>query len=135
MLADCHGLAITSSAVAEKLHGFVGERQLVELLDEVRAEADQTRARCQLLEDADEVAHANSAAARGLDLVDAWFKAGTDAVEAWTFLVMVEAGEVAAWRALAEGGEAMELASWALPLHEAHLEAALAAVKQLVRIT
>jgi hypothetical protein len=124
--------------VAAKLHGFVGERELVELLEELRVEADQTRARCAYIEEGEELVHANSTAARGLDLLDAWFKADTGPVAAWTFLVMVEGAEVAAWSALAEvlqNGEAAELASWALPVHERHLEAALAAVKQVVRIT
>ena len=138
-LAHCHGLAITSATVAVKLRGFVDDSELVELLDRLRAEADLTRVRCRLVEDGDEeLAHANSAAATGLDLLDAWFKADTDPVEAWTFLVMVEAAEVAAWSALAAvsaNGEIAEVASWAVPLHERHLEAALGAVKDLVRIT
>jgi hypothetical protein len=137
MLARCHGLAITSATVAAKLRGFVGTRELLELLDDLRAEADQTRSRCLLVEGGEEeLAHANSTAATGLDLLDAWFKADTDPVEAWTFLVMVEAAEVAVWKALAAtaNGEVAELAAWALPLHERHLDAALAAVKELVRI-
>jgi hypothetical protein len=66
-----------------------------------------------------------------MDLAGAWFKAGTGPLTAWQFLAMGEAAEVAAWSALdrlaARDGDAplQELAAWALPIQQRHLQVAL----------
>ena len=63
--------------------------------------------------------------------IGAWFKAGTGPLAAWTFLAMGEAAEVATWKALgalaakAPGNGIAELAVWALPIQERHLQVVL----------
>jgi hypothetical protein len=143
-LAEAHGLALAATAVARTVEERVEDPELGRLLHGLQRDAEETRARCLLVEQGfgEELAtellqHANSTHHRGADLVGAWFKAGTDPITAWTFLAMGEAGEVAAWSAVASlaersgEGAAVELAAWALPVQERHLEAVLAAAVRL----
>jgi hypothetical protein len=101
-------------------------------------DADETRARCLETERAlgeetalEILAHANVTSEKAADLAGAWFKAGTGPLAAWSFLAMGEAAEVAAWAALTslvarDGSPGLvELASWALPVQERHLQIAL----------
>jgi hypothetical protein len=143
-LAEAHGLAVAATAVARKVEELVDDPELVRLLHGLERDAEETRARCLLVERrfgaelaTELLQHANSTHHRGADLVGAWFKAGTDPVTAWAFLAMGEAGEVATWSAvasLAERGadaDVLELAAWALPLQERHLENVLTASVRL----
>jgi len=143
-LAEAHGLALAAAAVTARVEGAIDSAELRRELETLRADAAETRARCQLVEAtlpedvADEVrAHTGSTYARAVDLVDAWFKAGTDPLQAWSFLAMGEAAEVAAWSAVAVlaaqggAGDVAELAAWALPVQERHLAVALAGARAL----
>ena len=113
----------------------------------LHSDADDTRARCLALERsygqelADELlAHANTAKEKAADLADAWFKAGTSPLAAWTFLAMGEAAEVAVWLAVqtlaakAEEGAVLRLAAWALPVQRRHLDTALSGVARLAEL-
>jgi hypothetical protein len=133
-LADAHGLAIAASVVTAKVAERVSDPVLLDGLSSLRADAEETRARCALVERtlpaeiADEVrARAGSTHESAADLVGAWFKAGTDPLRAWIFLAMGEAAEVAAWEAVAvlaaraDADDAGKLAAWALPLQKRHL--------------
>ena len=136
-LAEAHGLAIAASAVTARVEEQMKNAHFIRDLGLMRLEAHETRERCLTLEQsfgaelaAEMLAHANSTSLIGADLLGAWFKAGTDALAAWTFVVMGKAGELAAWsavRTLAEGADPAveELANWALPLQERHLRIAL----------
>jgi hypothetical protein len=137
-LAEAHGLAISASVVTAKVAERVEDRDLLRALETMHAEAEETRARClvverQLPEELFEElrAHANSTHEHGSDLVGAWFKAGTDALRAWAFLAMGEAGELAVWSAVAalaaraDADDVAELAAWAVPVQKRHLSAAL----------
>jgi hypothetical protein len=137
-LAEAHGLAMSASVVTKKVSERVLDRALRRELETMSAEAEETRARCVLLERQlpeelhEELrAHATSTHETGADLVGAWFKAGTDPLRAWMFLAMGEAAEVAAWSAVAalatraEADETAELAAWALPVQKRHLSVAL----------
>jgi hypothetical protein len=135
-LAEVHGLAMSASVATDRVAERVDEASLRAKLETMRADAEETRVRCLLVERQLPVfeemrAHANSTREHGLDLVGAWFKAGTDPLRAWTFLAMGEAAEVAAWSVLAvlavgaEAEDAAELAAWALPVQKRHLSAAL----------
>lgn len=145
-LAEAHGLALAASTVTRKVEERVDEPELVHALRQMRTEAEETRARCLVVEHGfdDELAtemlhHANSTHMRSADLVGAWFKAGTGPLRAWSFLAMGEAAEVATWSALAslaarsEEAAVAELAAWALPIQERHLESALEGAVVLAR--
>jgi hypothetical protein len=138
-LAEAHGLALAAAVVTRKVEERIGDRELVHVLHRMHRDAEKTRDRCVLVERrfGEELAtellqHANSTHHRGVDLAGAWFKAGTDALAAWSFLAMGEAGEVAAWSTVAslaarsDDAGVAELAVWALPVQERHLEWALA---------
>jgi hypothetical protein len=139
-LAEAHGLAIGAATVVGKVEERVADLSLRSELAHMRRDADETRARCLQIEaefaeplPGELLAHANSTGEKAGDLATAWFKAGTGPLAAWTFLAMGEAGEVAAWTALAalaaNGGSGAaavsELAEWALPVQQRHLQVAL----------
>lgn len=136
-LAEAHGLAMAAADVVEKVDARILDRDLRAELARMRADADETRRRCLAAYDEpvarELLAHANSTHAKASDLAGAWFKAGTDPLRAWSFLAMAEAGEVAVWTAVSvlAAGEVAELAAWALPIQERHLELALAGVARL----
>jgi hypothetical protein len=147
-LADAHALAIAAAAVTRKVGARTPAGELTLRLEEMHRDADDTRARCLELHEryggelADELlARVNTTKEKAADLANAWFKAGTSPLAAWSFLAMGEAGEVAVWRAVElqarAGGpaEVRELAAWALPLQEQHLEAALDGVVRLAELT
>ena len=139
-LAEAHGLAIAATAVTSKVEPLVPRGSLHHHLRAMQDDAAETRARCQQVEQAcepgiaDELrAHAISIDEQAADLMNAWFKAGTGPSSAWTFVTMSEAGEVAAWLAVAaiaargglEAAPVRALAAWALSVHERHLRLAL----------
>ena len=142
-LAEAHGLAISAGAVT----GLVSERtedgELRHWLEQLRADAEETRARCLLVERtlgliaAEVLAHANTTSEKAADLAGAWFKAGTGPLAAWSFLAMAEAGELAAWSAVealaarSPHAEVAALPGWALPVQRRHLELALRGVGRL----
>jgi hypothetical protein len=139
-LAEAHGLAIAASATVDRVERRTPDRDLRRRLDELRLDAAEARARCLDAERssgdelaAEILAHANTVSDRAADLAGAWFRAGTGPLAAWTFLAMVEAGEVAAWsslRLLAEReGRLVELAEWGLEVQRRHLELALDGVE------
>jgi hypothetical protein len=137
-LAEAHGLAMAASVVTTKVAKRVATEALLRELQTMAEDAEETRARCLLVERSlpeelfEEVrAHANSTHESAADLVGAWFKAGTDPLRAWGFLAMGEAAEVATWSAVAvlaaqsDADDVAELAAWALPIQKRHLSVAL----------
>ena len=142
-LAEAHGLAIAAGAVTALVDERTEHGELRRRLAELRADAEETRARCVAIECSlglaarELLAHANTTNEKAADLAGAWFKAGTGPVAAWSFLAMAEAGEVALWSAVeALAGRSphpqlAELAAWALPLQRRHLEQALVGVAHL----
>ena len=145
-LAEAHGLALAATSATRQVERRVDDPELVHRLRTMRADAEETRARCLLVERGfgEELAtellhHANSVNAKGADLAAAWFKAGTGPLAAWSFLAMGEAGEVATWSMLAslaarsDDAAVAELAAWALPVQQRHLEIALEGAVLLAR--
>lgn len=137
-LAEVHGLAMGATVITRKVQERTEDPGLQRELESMRTDAEETRARCVLVERIlpeelfDEVrAHAISTHETSADLVGAWFKAGTDPLRAWTFLAMGEAAEVAMWSALAalagnaEEPNVAELVEWGLPIQRRHLQVAL----------
>jgi hypothetical protein len=147
-LAEAHGLAIASAAATEKVEAIVPDAELRHDLRRLRADAEETRRRCLLLEEryGDEAAgemreRANTIRERGADLAGAWFTAGTGPLAAWSFLAMGEAAEVATWSALVTlarksrgGREAEGLAAWGLEVQTRHLETALQGAIRLAEL-
>jgi len=143
-LADAHGLAIAAADVTRLVEPRLEDVELRGELRALRCDAEETRARCAEVEAAlgDAVAqemlvHANTIAERASDLAGAWFKAGTDPLSAWSFVAMGEAAEVTTWVAVtalalqARAPAVAELADWALPLQQRHLDLALGGALRL----
>jgi|SRR5581483_2537759 len=143
-LAQAHGLAIAVAAATREVEERTTDGALLRALGRLRADADETRARCLEAEAAlgtelaeELLAHANTASERAAGLAGAWFSAGTGPLAAWTFLAMGEAAEVTAWSALralstrAGDRPVAELAEWALGVQQGHLRAALAGATRL----
>ena len=142
-LAEAHGLAMAAAVVAGKVEERTLDRELRRRLWTMQEDAGRVRARCleaergfgELAEEL--LAHANTTNEHAAELALAWFKAGTGPLAAWSFLAMGEAGEVAVWTAVerlaARGGAngIAELAAWALPVQQAHLELALEGTRLL----
>lgn len=143
-VAEAHGLALAAAALTLKVDEHVDDAELAYLLHGMHRDAEATRDRCLLAERGfggelatELLQHANSTHQRVLDLVGAWFKAGTDALSAWSFLAMSEAGEVATWSSVAslaarsDEPALVELAAWALPVQDRHLQATLSGAVRL----
>lgn len=133
-LAEALGLALAAEIATEKVEERVEDPVLVDTLRAMRREARETQARivgvagryeaevCWELQ-----AHAAYVQRKAGELANAWFKAATDGIQAFQFLAMGEAGEIATWAALAElNGQwdpaIVELCAWALPIQERHLK-------------
>lgn len=142
-LGEVLALALAAEIVAEKCEERVDDPALVEALRTMRREARETQARVTGVaeryvdEERWEIhAHAAYVQRKAGEMANAWFKAATDGIQALEFLSMGEAGEIAAWAALAElngsGDPAIaELCAWALPIQERHLKDALEGVVRL----
>jgi len=143
-LAAAHGLAIAATDVTREVEARIPDVKLRGDLRAMRAEAEETRARCLRAEQGfgpgraeDMLHHANTIHERAADLAGAWFKAGTDPLSAWSFLAMGEAGEVTTWAAVTElalqmgAVDVADLAAWALPVQQRHLAVALGGAVRL----
>ena len=115
--------AIAASETVERVAGRIDDADLLRRLDELRLDAREVRGRCleaerELGEEQELLAHAkNTVSEHAADLAGASFKAGTGPLQAWSFLVMGEAGELATWTALCSArgrrdGRLVELAEW-----------------------
>jgi len=144
-LAEAHALALAATVVAQKVEAIVDDDVLCDELAGMRRDAEETRARCLVVERlfgeeaADEIlAHVNTTREKAADLAGAWFKAGTGPLAAWSFLAMGEAAEVAAWNAVSvlagAHPEIADLAAWAVDVQFRHLEVALAGSIRLAEL-
>jgi hypothetical protein len=145
-LAEAHGLAIAADMITAKVAERIADPGLRHDLRSLAADANETRARCVVLErryddeTAAELLHRiNVTKDRANDLAGAWFKAGTAPLTAWTFLAMGEAAEVTAWSTVAtlavaaEDPALCELGAWALEVQERHLGVALTGAVRLAQ--
>jgi hypothetical protein len=146
-LAEAHGLAMSAAVVAGKVEERTLDLELRRRLWRMQEDAGKVRARCLELERSfgeelagELLAHANTTHEHAAELVGAWFKAGTGPLQAWTFLAMGEAAEVAVWLTLqtlaakADDEAALRLATWALPVQRAHLDTALSGAARLAEL-
>ena len=133
------GLALAAVTLTEKVEERTPERSLRLELSRMRDDALETQARSHgeaatlPVDVADELrATAQRTKNPAGELSIIWLKSGADAVAAWTFLAMGEAGEFAAWLAVTEVTEPaadaalLDLARWALETRRRHLETAFA---------
>jgi hypothetical protein len=131
-LGEVLGLALAAPVVIAKVEQRADDPRFAEM----RAEAAEIQARCGAIAECwgeqrwDVLTHADFVEQKAGELAAAWFKASTDAVQAYEFLAMAEAGELAATLALGAlnrgGSRAIEeLVAFAHPVQQRHLNAAL----------
>jgi hypothetical protein len=132
-LAEVTGLAKAAQEATQKVEGLVDDEDLVNQLQKMREEAEETERRCTeaadhrdgkktaILEKAQETK--NEAA----EMMSTYLGSDSDDLDGFEFLTMAEAGEVGHWEILGKlnekAGEAEleELVEWALPIQERHL--------------
>jgi hypothetical protein len=132
-LAEVTGLAKAAQEATQKVEGLVDDEDLVNKLQKMREEAEETERRCTdvaderdgkktaILEKAQETK--NEAA----EMMSTYLGSDSDDLDGFEFLTMAEAGEVGHWEILGKlnekAGEAEvgELVEWALPIQERHL--------------
>ena len=138
-LAEVLGLAEAAKGATEKVKGMLDEdeRDLASRLDRMRDEAIQTAERCTEVADRfDGKKTAILEAARetkqeGAEMMQTYLKGEEDALDGFEFLTMAEAGEVGHWTIVKKLNEragiaaVTELAEWAVPIQEEHLNLAL----------
>ena len=144
-LAEAHGLAIAAAAVTRTVEARIEDADLRRELRSMRDDAEETRQRCLRVERA-AAGGASRRAARARDLERTRrppISSGRGSRPVRTrsargaSSTMGEAGEVAAWTAVAalamrgDDGDVAELAAWALPVQKRHLETALDAIAPL----
>jgi hypothetical protein len=138
-LAEVLGLAEAAKGATEKVKAMLDEdeQDLASRLDRMRDEAIETADRCtEVAGSFDGKKTAILEAARetkqeGAEMMQTYLKGEDDALDGFEFLTMAEAGEVGHWTIVktltARAGIAAvtELAEWALPIQEEHLNLAL----------
>jgi hypothetical protein len=138
-LGEVLGLAMAAQGATEKVKRLVeqeGDSELVATLDRMHEEAAETEERCiglaadidgkktAILEKAREVKQ------EATEMMRTYLGEDADALDGFEFLTMAEAGEAGHWSIVqtmahrAGNAEALELAEWALPIQERHLEEA-----------
>jgi hypothetical protein len=132
-LAEVTGLAKAAQEATQKVEGLVDDEDLVNRLQQMREEAEETERRCTevadhrdgkktaILEKAQETK--NEAA----EMMSTYLGSDSDDLDGFEFLTMAEAGEVGHWEILGKLNEKAgeveldELVGWALPIQERHL--------------
>ena len=136
-LGEVIGLAMAAQGASEKVEKLVkeeGEDDLLHALERMRQEAAETEERATqragtidgkktaVLEKARETKK------EATEMMDTYLGSNPDALDGFEFLTMAEAGEVGHWMIVktmaqrAGDSETLELAEWAVPIQEGHLE-------------
>jgi hypothetical protein len=138
-LAEVLGLAEAAKGATEKVKGMLdeGEQDLASRLDRMRDEAVETADRCTQVADGlggkktTILEAARETKQEGTEMMRTYLKGEDDALDGFEFLTMAEAGEVGHWTIVKKLNEragiaaVTELADWALPIQEEHLNLAL----------
>ena len=134
-LAEVLGLAEASKGAAETVKGMLDEdeQDLASTLDRMHGEAVETAERCiEVAGGFDGKKTAIVEAARetkqeATEMMETYLEGEDDALDGFEFLTMAEAGEVGHWAIVKKLNEragfsaVTELADWALPVQEEHL--------------
>jgi hypothetical protein len=138
-IAEVLGLAEASKGATETVKGMLDddEHDLASTLDRMHDEAAETAERCiDVAGGFDGKKTAIVEAARetkqeATEMMETYLEGEDEALDGFEFLTMAEAGEVGHWAIVkkfndrAEIGSVTELAEWALPVQEQHLDLVL----------
>ena len=132
-LAEVTGLAKAAQEATQKVAGLVDDEDLVNQLQKMREEAEETERRCTEVADQRDgkktaiLEKAQETKNEAAEMMSTYLGSDSDDLDGFEFLTMAEAGEVGHWEILGKlnerAGEAelKELVEWALPIQERHL--------------
>jgi hypothetical protein len=132
-LAEVTGLAKAAQEATQKVEGLVDDEDLVNQLQKMREEAEETERRCTEVADQRDgkktaiLEKAQETKNEAAEMMSTYLGSDSDDLDGFEFLTMAEAGEVGHWEILGKlnerAGEAelKELVEWALPIQERHL--------------
>lgn len=135
-LAEVLGLAQAAQGATEKVQGMLDEdeQHLASQLERMREEASETEERCtQVAGELDGkktaiVEKAREVKQEATEMMQTYLEGEEEALDGFEFLTMAEAGEVGHWKIVDKLNEkagipaVAELAQWAVPIQERHLE-------------
>jgi hypothetical protein len=142
-LGEVTGLAMAAQVATSRVITLAKKKkkkdaELVAALERMREEAAETERRCTEVAatfDGKKSAilrEARQAKSKGADMLKIYLDKDADALDGFEFLTMAEAGEVGHWGVLQKMNQQAghsgvdELAKWALPIQQRHLQGALA---------
>lgn len=132
-LAEVTGLAQAAQNAISKVSGMIDDEQILQSLEKMRTEAEETEQRCEALaseHDGKKTAildKARETKQEGAEMMSTYLGDDADGLDGLEFMTMAEAGEVGHWEILGKLGEiesdqkVTELAGWAIPIQERHL--------------
>ena len=133
-LAEVLGLAQAAQGATEKVEGLVDDEGIVERLQQMREEAEETERRCtNLADDRDGrktaiLDKASETKQEAEEMMNTYLGEDADGLDGFEFLTMAEAAEVGHWAVLGKLNETAgeeeigELVEWALPIQERHFD-------------
>lgn len=135
-LGEVIGLAQAAQGATQKIGKLVEDTQLTQVLDKMRAEADEAEERGTQIAGAIEgkktaiLDKARETKKKAEDMMDTYLDDEADGLDGFEFLTMAEAGEVGHWKVLLQMSESgghtdiAEFASWGIPIQERHFQEA-----------
>jgi hypothetical protein len=142
-LAEVLGLAMAAQGATGKIRDMTDDEDLLQTLDRMREEAEQTEERCiALADDLDGkktavLEKARETKGEATEMMSTYLGEDAEALDGFEFLTMAEAAEVGHWSVLRKLNERAnrdglaQLIEWALPLQERHFKEALEGSLQL----
>ena len=142
-LAEVLGLAMAAQGATGKIRDMTDDEALLQTLDRMREEAEQTEERCiALADDLDGkktavLEKARETKGEATEMMSTYLGGDAEALDGFEFLTMAEAAEVGHWSVLRKLNERAnrdglaQLIEWALPIQERHFKEAIEGSLQL----
>jgi hypothetical protein len=136
-LAEVTGLAKAAQEATQKVEGLVDDEDLVNQLQKMREEAEETERRCTEVADQRDgkktaiLEKAQETKNEAAEMMSTYLGSDSDDLDGFEFLTMAEAGEVGHWSIVAKMNEKAghtelrKLTDWALPIQQRHLQEVL----------
>jgi hypothetical protein len=133
-LAEVLGLAQAARGATEKVEGLVDDDEIVQTLQRMRSEAEETEQRCTKLAESRDgkktaiLEKALETKGEANEMMQTYLGSDAEGLDGFEFMVMAEAGEVGHWAVLgklneqANEDELEQLVNWALPIQERHFQ-------------
>jgi hypothetical protein len=138
-LGEVMGLAMAAQGAADKISKLAeeeGDKDLVQVLQRMKKEAEETEERCEEVageRDGKKTAileKARETKQEATEMMRTYLGEDADALDGFEFLTMAEAGEVGHWSIVevlaqrARDAQTSTLAAWAKPIQERHFQEA-----------